>query len=189
MTIEQIKKAALLNFTEKGYDGTSLSNIAEEVGIKKQSIYSHFKSKDELFLTVMHEVINEETNFIHEFFSHYDTNLKYYLKIFILKSKDRYVKDNDSNMKFVLRMAYMPPVHLRKEVIKTFKLYFNELENLLNELFLSTKEFSSNPKKATLSFMTLLDGLFVALIYGGIERFNEKFEICWQIYWNGLLSD
>ena len=189
MTISQIKKAALLNFAEKGYNGASLSDIAEEVGIKKQSIYSHFKSKDELFITVMNEVINEETNFLHQFFTHYKPDLKNYLEDFILEFKERYVNNEECNMKFVLRMAYMPPFHLKEEVIHNFNLYFLELENLLNELFLNTKVFSANANRATLSFMTLLDGLLVALIYGGIERFNQKFQVSWEIYWNGLLND
>ncbi|MEW9095229.1 MAG: TetR/AcrR family transcriptional regulator [Clostridiaceae bacterium] len=189
MTITQIKKAALLNFTEKGYDGTSLFDIAEEVGIKKQSIYSHFKNKDELFLTVMDEVINEEMNFLHNFFTHYKADLKSYLEDFILEFKERYVNNEEYNMKFVLRMCYMPPFHLKEKVLKNFKLYFLELENLLNELFLNTKVFSDKVNRATLSFMTLLDGLLVALIYGGVERFNQKFQISWEIYWNGLLND
>ncbi|MCC9296207.1 TetR/AcrR family transcriptional regulator [Clostridium sp. MT-14] len=189
MTITEIKKAALLNFTEKGYDGASLSDIAQEVGIKKQSIYSHFKSKDELFLTVMEEVINEETKFLHQYFSHYQPDLKNYLEDFILKLKERYTNNKECNMKFILRMAYMPPVHLREEVILNFKLYFSELEKLLNKLFFNTETFSKKAERATLSFMTILDGLLVALIYGGIERFNQKFRVSWEIYWSGLLND
>lgn len=188
MTIKEIKKAALLNFTEKGYDGASLSDIAQEVGIKKQSIYSHFKSKDELFITVMEEVIDEETKFLHQFFSHYHSDLKSYLEDFILKFKERYINNEECNMKFVLRMAYMPPVHLREEVVYNFKLYFSELENLLNELFLSEEDFSKKAERATLSFLTILDGLLVALMYGGIERFNQKFKVSWEIYWNGLIT-
>ena len=42
--------------------------------------------------------------------------------------------------------------------------------------------------KATLSFMTMLDGLLVALIYGGIQRFKQKFKASWEIYWAGLLN-
>ena len=41
MTINKIKKVALTKFIEQGYEGTSLSDVANEVGIKKQSIYSH----------------------------------------------------------------------------------------------------------------------------------------------------
>ncbi|WP_371367584.1 hypothetical protein [Sporomusa rhizae] len=78
-------------------------------------------------------------------------------------------------------LAYMPPAHLREEIIQNFKLYFLELENLLNKLFLNTKAFSAKAERATLSYMTLLDGLFAGIIYGGIDS--------WEIYWNGLLND
>ena len=133
MTINQIRKVALLHFIQKGYEGTSLSDIAQEVGIKKQSIYSHFKNKDELFLTVMNKVISEETEFLHEFFSLQNPNLQNYLKNFIFEIKSRYIKSEESNMKFVLRMAYMPPLHLKVEVIKSFNLYFLELEKLVTK--------------------------------------------------------
>ncbi|WP_206167270.1 TetR/AcrR family transcriptional regulator, partial [Mammaliicoccus sciuri] len=36
-------------FSEMGYYGTSLNNIANELGIKKASLYNYFKSKDELY--------------------------------------------------------------------------------------------------------------------------------------------
>lgn len=49
MKSDEIKEAALKYFTIHGYEGASLSIIAEEVGMKKQSIYSHFKGKDDLF--------------------------------------------------------------------------------------------------------------------------------------------
>lgn len=94
-----------------------------------------------------------------------------------------------SNFFDSILLAYMPPAHLREEVIQNFKLYFLELEDLLNKLFLNTKPFSAKAERATLSYMTLFDGLFVALIYGGIDRFNQKIQISWEIYWNGLLND
>ncbi len=187
MTVNQIRKVALLNFTEKGYEGTSLSDISQEVGIKKQSIYSHYKSKDELFLTVMNQVISEETKFLQDFFAKHDSNLENFLKNFIVEFEKRYIENEEHNMKFVLRMAYMPPLHLKKEVIKSFNLYFGELEELLNKLFLNEPTLCKKAKDATLSFLTLLDGLLVALLYGGVERFNEKFKPSWDIYWNGLL--
>lgn len=49
MKSEGIKDAALKYFTLHGYEGASLSLIAEDVGMKKQSIYAHFKGKDDLF--------------------------------------------------------------------------------------------------------------------------------------------
>lgn len=189
VTINQIRKVALLNFIQKGYEGTSLADIAQEVGIKKQSIYSHYKNKDELFLTVMNQVISEETEFLRNFFAQANSNnLQDYLKNFIFELKNRYIENEESNMKFVLRMAYMPPLHLKEEVIKNFNLYFLELEELVNKLFINDIDISMKANNATLSFMTTLDGLLVALIYGGVERFNLKFKASWEIYWTGLLN-
>ncbi|MEL6943454.1 MAG: TetR/AcrR family transcriptional regulator, partial [Bacteroidota bacterium] len=44
-TKEKIQTAAARLFRKQGYNGTSMNNIAEEVGIKAASIYNHFKSK------------------------------------------------------------------------------------------------------------------------------------------------
>jgi len=48
-TKDRIVRAAIKNFLNYGYEKASLSTIAEEVGIKKPSIYHHFKSKDMIF--------------------------------------------------------------------------------------------------------------------------------------------
>jgi len=189
MTDVEIKKTALLNFVEKGYEGTSLADIANHVGIKKQSIYTHFRSKDELFICVSDEVIREEINFLYSYFSHECNDIKDYLEKFIFQIKERYVGNKEGNMNFVLRMAFMPPLHLKEEVIKGFNQYFLELENLVYKLFLSTEGYSDNAKNSSLFFMTMLDGLLVALIYGGVERFSEKFEASWNIYWKGLRNE
>ena len=187
MTINKIKKISLQQFIEKGYEGTSLSDIAQGVGIKKQSIYSHFKNKDELFLTITKQVIGEEIDFLHEFFTRDNPNIQEKLESFIFELQKKYTQNEVSNMKFMLRMAYMPPLHLKEEVINSFNLYFSELEYLVNKSFSNEFFLAKKSNNATLSFMTMLDGLLVALIYGGIERFKQKFEASWGIYWCGLL--
>lgn len=47
-TKEKIFEAAIDLFAQKGFDATSMREIAETVGIKKASMYSHYKSKDEI---------------------------------------------------------------------------------------------------------------------------------------------
>ena len=48
-TKERILEEALTLFAEKGYDGTGVDLIAERVGIKGPSLYRHFKSKEDIF--------------------------------------------------------------------------------------------------------------------------------------------
>lgn len=47
-TKEMILEAALSLFSEQGYNGTSVEEIANEVGIKAPSLYKHFKGKEEI---------------------------------------------------------------------------------------------------------------------------------------------
>ena len=57
-TKQKIIDVSIDLFSKKGYDSVSLRQIAEEVGIKKSSIYSHFSSKEAILL----EIFNYFTN-------------------------------------------------------------------------------------------------------------------------------
>jgi len=53
----QILTQATRLFAEQGYDGTSVQQIADAVGIRKPSLLYHFKSKDELREEVLSEML------------------------------------------------------------------------------------------------------------------------------------
>ena len=52
-TKERILEEALGLFSQNGYDGTSMEQIAELVGIKAPSLYKHFKGKGDIFNTLL----------------------------------------------------------------------------------------------------------------------------------------
>ena len=47
-TKERILESALTLFAKNGYDGTSVEQIATEVGIKAPSLYKHYKGKEDI---------------------------------------------------------------------------------------------------------------------------------------------
>lgn len=47
-TKERILEAALTLFAEKGYNGTSVEQIANAVGIRAPSLYKHYKGKEDI---------------------------------------------------------------------------------------------------------------------------------------------
>ena len=51
-TKEKIFDVSIDLFSKKGYDSVSLREIAEEVGIKKSSIYSHYPSKEAILMDI-----------------------------------------------------------------------------------------------------------------------------------------
>lgn len=58
-TKERILEAATRRFARSGFDGTSLSHIADDVGMKKPSLLYHFPSKDALREAVLDELIGQ----------------------------------------------------------------------------------------------------------------------------------
>jgi len=52
-TAERLLDAAEERFARHGFDATSLADVADEVGIRTPSLYSHFASKQELYEAVM----------------------------------------------------------------------------------------------------------------------------------------
>ena len=57
-TRERILDVALDLFTEQGYDGTSLRQIAEQLGVTKAALYYHFESKEDI-LRALHMRLHE----------------------------------------------------------------------------------------------------------------------------------
>src|SRR5271170_7729244 len=51
-THERILDVALDLFLEKGYDKTSLREIAEQLGFSKAALYYHFASKEDIFMAL-----------------------------------------------------------------------------------------------------------------------------------------
>ncbi len=85
-TRESIVKTGLRLFLQKGYEKTSLNDIAGEVGITKPAIYHHFKSKDQLFHEVLSFFFEEMGKWSKSRFGSCET-LKELLKAFFLSLK------------------------------------------------------------------------------------------------------
>jgi len=53
-------------FIQQGYRGLSMSMLARAVGVSKAALYYHFKDKEELFLAVLNELLDELDIMIHQ---------------------------------------------------------------------------------------------------------------------------
>lgn len=189
MTAKRIQEVALAHFAKYGYDGSSLANIAEEVGIKKPSIYAHFKGKEDLFLHVVQEVFHEELAFVRDYFalnSHSPLHARLYEML--AQYQERY--ERNDKMKFWLRMSYFPPPALYDEIMEQVYAYLDQLELLLAHIFTeasATGEIDSiDANQAASAFMCLLDGNLVEMLYGGADRFRKRLDASWTLFWRGI---
>jgi len=57
-TRERIRREAAALFRQKGFNGTSMAELATEVGITKSSLYHHFPSKQALLSEIIELTVN-----------------------------------------------------------------------------------------------------------------------------------
>src|SRR4051794_39147568 len=55
---EEILDEATQLFAERGYEGTSMADLAEKVGLRKASLFHHFASKEVLYAAVLERLVS-----------------------------------------------------------------------------------------------------------------------------------
>lgn len=53
---QEIMDAAIHVFSRKGFNGSTMQDIAEGCGMSKATLYQHYKSKDQLLLSIFHMI-------------------------------------------------------------------------------------------------------------------------------------
>nr|WP_306807324.1 TetR/AcrR family transcriptional regulator [Peribacillus muralis] len=186
----EIKEAALKYFTIHGYEGASLSQIAEEVGMRKQSIYAHFKGKDDLFLNVLRDAKETELTSKLQYFSKVDSkDPEKDLYGFLQLSIDLFQKNE--HVKFWLRMSFFPPAHLEEAISEEVMDIEDKVQVILEGKFqdwinagIIIEEAAITP---TFAFLGVVDSIMLELVYGNDEkRLKDKVAASWTVFWRGI---
>ncbi|WP_168118988.1 TetR/AcrR family transcriptional regulator [Paenibacillus sp. HB172176] len=190
VTEKNIRTIALRHFARNGFEGASLADIAAEVGIKKPSIYNHFKSKDDLFLAVYQNVAGRELEFVEHYLKpERMLDLESQLRGLLVGYKERYEREEDT--KFFLRMSFFPPAHLLEPSLKLSLAYIDRMNELAQTLFLAAHKRELIHRDVTVeqaagAYVAVLDSLFVEMLYGDYEHFEKRIDAAWPIFWRGV---
>lgn len=189
MSSDLIRKSALRCFSIYGYEGTSLSMITDELGMKKQSVYAHYKSKEDIFMSVLDSVLEEEVDFLREYFSGDFENAADCFDGFITKVKERSLSEKEGNLMFILRTSYMPPEKMREEVSAKTRTYWEELEEVVRSVLKGSFADRDELRSRTLAVTTLMDGLLSALLYCGTDVLESKQKACSELFIKPVYSN
>ncbi|MBC1423133.1 efflux pump transcriptional regulator FepR [Listeria seeligeri] len=190
MRKEEIKQAALELFASNGFEGTSLADIAGVVGLKKQSIYSHFKDKDDLFLSIMKDAKSTEIDYYRAHLQDSDLSRPdLVLASLLFGVKNLY--DTDAAFQFWLRYGFYPPKHLYDIVQAEISENVSQMEQDFTELFSSWMEQKLIPEQDVETmkeaYMGILDAVIVEIVYvNEPQRTQKKITALWQIFWRGI---
>ncbi|OPA75765.1 hypothetical protein BVG16_20775 [Paenibacillus selenitireducens] len=191
VTSQRILQVALEHFAKHGYSGASLSKIAEEVGIKKPSIYAHFKGKDDLFLQVLDYTLREEFQATIQYLKqHRQDSLHDCLYGVLALQLNRY--EESVSMMFMLRVSFIPPMNLHEQVMHRFNAHLEEWEHELNHTLQAACDAGelqvTDPNQVTTAYLCLCDGVLTELLYSGKPKAFKRLDASWIYFWRGITS-
>ncbi|MFD1335559.1 TetR/AcrR family transcriptional regulator [Oceanobacillus iheyensis] len=190
MTAIMIRDVALCYLADYDYDSFSLNQIAKDVGIRKASIYAHYKSKEDIFHTVLLHSINYGKHKIVSFFHEnrqepFEKTIESFFYWFLKESK------KNKELKFLLRIMYLSPSklkHYSSGYTGTLLLEFERLlKRYIREKIREEKlDFSQHEDEISLSFLTIAEGCLIELFFADQPRYEQRVQAILPIFLKGI---
>ncbi|MGY4758200.1 TetR/AcrR family transcriptional regulator [Paenibacillus caseinilyticus] len=190
LTRNRIRAAALHEFAYKGYEGTPLSDIAKEVGIKTPSFYAHFRSKESLLLHLFDDVLQERVETVCRLIRQLEASTpdEKLFRILVLFCHGEDV--SEEKLLFLKRLTLFPPPALEQEIKARFLASERLLSEPLCRIFREAADLGAiRPIPADellASYYCLVDGCFVQRFYYPPHEAEHRLRLAWSIFWNGI---
>jgi AcrR family transcriptional regulator len=181
---DEILKAAMQLFANRGFHETSMSEVAREARVSKALIFWHFKTKEELFVAVLNRLLEPYFIDFTEEASAMDERAQ------ILKLVESYlsfVRDNASSVRFFLaQMLHDQKMSesLNEQVLKLYSGY----RAMLIELIASAqqKELCTRrtaPESAAAFMLSALNGLLIEFLFMGASVIDSEGAVAMVSEW------
>ncbi len=189
-TKERVIDEALKLFAEYGYTGTSMSDIASAVGIRKASLYSHYKGKESIFEAVFTSILKEHAVELERLLSGSKeleprAGLEYIFVKYI-----EYCIDN-LGMDFWDRFYYFPPEVFREMIHSKTHEVESLLEDSIRFVFESGIEKGIIKPQSTMdltnAFYHMLIGFMLSLNAYVDRDIKKDIEGALNVFWNACV--
>lgn len=185
MSKDRIKETAVRHFNRYGYEGVRMAQIAEEAGIRKQSLSYHYATKRVLLEELYGEVVQEEIAFLCGYFAStlghpWDERLYQ----FLVEHKNRFL--SNPNAHFMFMLSYFTPAESHDYIGKEFLRYLSALKEEVAQVFTLAQPMRMTSEECTIAYTTLMDGLDVQLVYESAQAYEKVLAIGWKALLHGI---
>jgi AcrR family transcriptional regulator len=192
MTKQEILDHALALFMNKGYEGASMSDIAQATGIKKASLYAHYSGKEEIFSAVFTGVVAEYRETIALLTQKRTdesalTRLERMFRAFL-----RYCHNN-ARMYFWDRYFYFPPTfiaeRMERETKQTQGEFQQAIQSAISEGIARGEIRAQEVESAALAYYYLMIGLSMSVKLYERDELERDISLAWAGLSAGLKQD
>ena len=189
-THERLLREAAALFARRGYSGTSMSDIAREVGVRKASLYNYYSSKEDLLMDLLEQSLGSWTEACEQDFDS-ETNLEVRLAAY-LRSLVEFGRTNPQAMALIRLATAQVPGDLRIRVRECCAEYEakwrRELTGLFREAVDRGEIEPADPATLSLAWGIFLDGVAIRFIFAteGTEAVVSNLQSLWEFFWRGI---
>ncbi|QHI73837.1 TetR/AcrR family transcriptional regulator [Aminipila terrae] len=186
----EILHAAYYLFAEKGY-ALSMSEIAEAVNIKTPSLYSHFKSKDEIIELIIRDQIEHCFDTIEKStLKLKDKNCEEKLKSILFYVIDYYKKNSRLNFWRHISLLHNKKLkNISKTLIQERDSYISEHIKNCFAAGIKNKEIKDNVSEGQMYlYFSMIQGILNATFYVQKDEItiDDFASLAWEAYWTGI---
>lgn len=181
-TKEAIYNASVDVFSQSGYTGAAMDEIAVRAGVAKGTLYYHFKSKEELFLFVMQEGLSYMIKDAQRVLSRPLVPAEK-LKA-LCQSQLKVVHKNENFIKVILSQLFGQEE--RQQILRS---KLSEYTLLIQSCIAELEGSSKSQAETDAAVLGFLGTLISAAVYGALDHSPQKDmpDILMQNYLRGIL--
>ena len=186
----RLKEIAFSLFAAHGYESTTMSQIADAIGIKKPTLYSHFASKEELFLSIFTEVANDYQQYIEQILKEAEELESTKAQLYhVFRAYITYFAQNPELSAFWNRILLFPPASLKEKLFAQISNLETSLYEKLAALIEKGMDRGDLRRSVVLdtlfSFYCFREGLLLAVLLNP-DLEPRKIEVVWENIWYGI---
>ncbi len=186
-TLETLRSTASMLFSQRGYAGTSMSRIAESVGVRKASLYNYYDSKEALLEDLVERGMEAWSEACHgclEGAENPPEQLRtYFYAIFAFV-------DAHPETAALIRVASMQiggalGEHFRRPVLEEKEQMVNDVARLCQVAMKRGQMAPANPRELALFWTATVDGILIDKLFATAwaREYQEGLEKLWQRLW------
>ena len=193
---DQIILSAINAFVEKGFERTTINDIASKVGIGKGTVYEYFKSKEEIIDQSFRYFINSiDIDFEKILLSEVKAKEKLGM---LLKSLTDFINpESDHLIKLMMNFwgEAMRSQDAKNIILNDMKKFYHSFRSVFEDIIIEGIEDGSfrkdvDPKQFAVMIIGMLDGILIQWMLDKDEVNSKKILFVLKpIIFNGILND
>lgn len=170
-TKKSIFQSAMKIFSENGYNGATMDDIAINAGVAKGTLYYHFKSKEEIFKYVISEGMEIVTQEMREVTANEQNSIDKLVALW--KNQISMVYRNRDFFKVIMSQVWGQESR-QAELREVIKAYISEIEKYIKDAVASEEDQKGQTTFMAYTFLgTMVSGALYELINGEHTKAEE----------------